>query len=155
MNTELLQDSDVVLRIALLLAPAAAFLAAVLLLLRSKRNEEHAGSDSGELRNAVMLYLPICMTNLVYSVMMVLWLFINENMTADKIGGVSILLFAMIGLLNAGSCIVKGVISGARLSYCTGAEKQSGLSKTMVYLAVAEVPGLIAFVLYVIRFIVG
>lgn len=155
MNTELLQDRDVMIRIVLLLAPAAAFLAAVLLLLRSKRNEEHAGSDSGELRNAVMLFLPICMTNLMYSVMMILWLFINENMTADKIRGVSIFLFAMIGLLNAGSCIVKGAISGARLSYCAGAEKQSGLSKTMVYLAVAEVPGLIAFVLYVIRFIVG
>ncbi len=156
MKTELLQNSDVLLRVLLLVIPTIiVFLAAVIYLLRSKRNEENAGADREDLKSAVMLFLPVYITNVMYSVMMVFLLFVLENSTVDKINGVSVAFFAAVSLLCAASCAVKGIIGGARLPYCTGAEKQNGLSKSLLYLAVAEMPGLIAFALYMIKFVIN
>lgn len=156
MKMELLQNSDALLRILLLLIPTiAVFLAAVIYLFRSKKNEEYAGADREDLKSAVILFLPVYVTNVMYSIMMVLLMFVLENITVDKIKGVSVAFFAVTSLLGAASCAVKGIIGGARLPYCTGAEKQSELSKSLLYLAAAEIPGLIAFALYMIKFVVN
>lgn len=156
MKMELLQSSDVLVKIVLLSVPTVVVLvAAVIYLFRSKRDEERAGADSEELRSAVMLFLPVYITNLVYSVMMILLMFVMETITVAKIEGASVAFFAAISLLGAASCAGKGVIGGKRLPYCTGAEKQSGLSKTLLYLAAAEFPGLIAFLLYMMKFMVN
>jgi hypothetical protein len=154
MNMELLQNKDVLIKVLLLLVPTvAAFSVSVVYLFRSKKNNERGGADSGELTGAAMLFIPVCMTNLMYSVMSVLLLFVNGKITVDKITGVSIAFFLMVSVLSVVSCIMKGIIGGLRLSDCTGAEKQKGISKAMLYMAAAEFPGLIAFALFMIKFI--
>lgn len=156
MNMELLQNSDVLMRVLLLLLPTvAAFLASVVYLFSAKRTEERSGADSGELGSAVMLFLPICMTNLIYFIMTVILLFINEQITADKITEISIPVYVLISVLNAVSCVTKGIIGGVKLRDCTGADKQNGLSKSMLYMAAAEIPGLIAFAFLMIKFLVS
>ena len=103
MNMELLQNSDVLVRVLLLLLPTvAAFLASVVYLFSAKRTEERSGADSGELGSAVMLFLPICMTNLIYFIMTVILLFINEQITADKITEISIPVYVLISVLDPG-----------------------------------------------------
>lgn len=147
MNMELMQSRDVVMRILILFIPTAvAFLIAVIYLFSRKRYEESNGLNGEDLNGSAMLFLPVCATSFMYSVMEVLLLFTNENVTAEKLLEVPVFFFVLISLLCAGSCIAKGIIGGRKLPYCTGAEKQNGISKALLYMAAAEIPGIIALV---------
>lgn len=154
MHTELLQNDDVLMRILILFVPTAiAFAIAVIYLFNSKAREESNGLDGVELSSSMMLFLSICVTNVMYAAVEVFLLLGNEGITADKIEEVPVAFFAVISLLSAASCVIKGIIGGLKLSGCVGAEKQNGISKAMIFMAAAEVPGLISFALWMIKFI--
>ena len=153
MNMELLQNSDVLMRILLLFIPAAVtFLAAIIYLFVSKKNGEKGGLNAVDLQSAAMLFLAVYATNFLYSVMEILLMLVREDITADRIAGEAAAIFAAMGVLNALSCIAKGIIGGRKLPYCAGADKQNGLSKALVYMAAAEIPGLAALAIYMIKF---
>lgn len=155
MNMELLQNYGILMRILILFVPTAvAFAIAVVYLFASKAREESNGLDGTELGGAMMLFLPVCMTNFMYAVVEILLLLRNEGITADKIEGVPVAFFAVISVLSAASCLIKGIIGGLKLSGCVGAEKQNGISKVMLFMAAAEVSGLISFALWMIKFMV-
>lgn len=155
MNMELLQNDGILMRILILFVPVVvAFAIAVVYLFASRAREESNGLDGAELGGAMMLFLPVCITNFMYAVVEILLMLGNEGITADKIEGVPVAFFAVIGVLSAASCLIKGVIGGLKLSSCVGAEKQSGISKVMLFMAAAEVPGLISFALWMIKFMV-
>lgn len=154
MNLELLQNKDVLTRLLILFVPTAiAFLVSVIYLFVSEKNEEYVRSDSEDSKSAVGLFLPICLTNFMYSIMEVLSVLVNEK-AAGRITETSISIFIVISVLGAGSCLIKGIIGGLKLSDCTGAEKQNGLSKAILYMAAAEVPGLISLAIYFLKLIV-
>lgn len=154
MNMELLQNDEVLMRILILFVPTAvAFVIAVIYLFISKAREESNGLDSAELSGAMMLFLPVCMTNFMYVLVELLLILRNESITADKIKGVPVAFFAVISVLSAASCLIKGIIGGLRLSRCVGTERQNGISKVMLFMAAAEVPGLISFALWMVKFI--
>lgn len=154
MNMELLQNDEVLMRILILFVPTAvAFGIAVIYLFISKAREESNGLDGAELGGAMMLFLPVCMTSFMYALVELLLILRNESITADKIKGVPVAFFAVISVLSAASCLIKGIIGGLKLSSCVGAEKQNGISKVMLFMAAAEVPGLISFALCMMKFI--
>lgn len=155
MNMELLQNDGILMRILILFVPTAvAFAIAVIYLFVSKVREEGNGLDGAELGSAMVLFLPVCMTNLIYAVVEIFLMLGNEGIAADKIEGVPVAFFAAISVLSAASCLIKGIIGGMKLSRCVGTERQNGISKVMLFMAAAEVPGLISFALWMIKFMV-
>lgn len=154
MHTELLQNGEVLKRMAMLFVPpAVAFLFSLIWLFAKKKDVESWGIGGEELNASAMLFLSVCATSFMYAVVENLLLLHNVGITAEKIVGTSFGFFALIGLVNAASCLVKGIIGGRMLRSCVGQEKQKGLSKALLYMAAAEVPGLIVLVLYMMKMI--
>lgn len=154
MNVEMLQNSDVLMRVLLLFIPAVVtFLAAIIYLMVSKKNGESHGLNAVDLQNSAKLFMAMYATTFLYSVLEVLLLLTKKkDITVDRIVKESVVIFVVIGILNAVSCIAKGIIGGQKLPYCTGEDKQNGLSKAILYMAAAEIPGLAALILYMIKF---
>ena len=147
MNFAILQNGDVLRRILLLSVPtAASFLIAVVSLFITMGKARRAESGGEELKAVAMIFLSIYMTTFL-----VLLMFYHDRIPVDRIMGESELFFVGIGALNAVSCIVKGIVGVIKLPLCVGEEKPREMSKVMLYMAAAEIPGLIAFALCMMK----
>lgn len=152
MNFAILQNGDVLRRILLLSVPtAASFLIAVVSLFITMGKARRAESGGEELKAVAMIFLSIYMTTFLYAVLVVLLMFYHDRIPVDRIMGESELFFVGIGALNAVSCIAKGIAGVIKLPLCVGEEKPREMSKVMLYMAAAEIPGLIAFALCMIK----
>lgn len=152
MNTEILQNNDVLTRILIMAVPAiAAFLISIIYLVVAKIRCGMAGLERKDLMASMQLYLAICATNFMYALVEVL-LILMENIDVAELVQENITLFVIVGALSAISCLAKGIIGGKFMPLSTGANKQQGLGKAMIFMAVAEIPGLIALALFIIKF---
>lgn len=146
MNSEMLGNYDVVIRLLVLAVPvAAAFLFSIIYTMRAVEGVK-------ELREVSQVFLAVCATNFFYAAMEVMIILFIENVTVEKVTGISVILFVIMGILNALSCIAKGIIAGKSMPMAVGADKQRVVSKALIYMSIAEIPGLIALVYYLLIF---
>lgn len=154
MNTEILQNNEVLTRILIMAVPVAvAFLISIICLAVAKIKCGMAGLDSKELMASMLLYLIMCATNFMYALVEVL-LILTERIAVTKLVQENIVIFIIVGVLSMISCLAKGIIGGKFMPLSAGANKQQGLSKAMVFMAVAEIPGLISLAIFLVKFLV-
>lgn len=156
MSVEVSENSEVLVRVLVLAVPTViTFLFAVISILISKKKCENAGLEGKELASAAMLFLAICITNLFYMIVEVLFVLMPDYIPIIRLVSEGIFVFELIGLLNALSCLVKGIISAKFLPIAVGENKQEGLSKALIFMSFVELPGLAALVVFLIKFMVN
>lgn len=146
MNSALLQNSDVTLRLLILAIPStAAFLFSVFYILVIGRTEETDNQPAS-------LFLSICATSFLYMVLEIIIILFTDNVPMTAILKQSVYFYALLSILNAASCLIKGIVGGKRLKYITGEDKEQAMARSLIYMSIAELPSLISLVLYLLTF---
>lgn len=146
MNSALLQNSDVILRLLVLAIPTTvSFLFSVIYLFIAGRKAEIDTQSTS-------LFLSVCATSFLYMVIEIIIILFTDSVPMTAILKQSVFFFALLSILNAISCIIKGIIGGKRLQYITGEDKEQATARSLIYLSIAELPSLISLVLYLLTF---
>ncbi|MDE5966296.1 MAG: hypothetical protein K2G89_05645 [Lachnospiraceae bacterium] len=147
MNSELLQNQDVLIRLLVLAVPTiVAFLVSVIYTMV-------AGKGEKTLKDVTSMFLAVCATSFFYMVIEVMLIFYyRTGISVEMVINQSVVLFVLLGVLNAISCLAKGIISGSSLKNIAGANKQTVMSRALIYMSIAELPGLAALVVYLVTF---
>lgn len=146
MNSELLQNSDVLVRLLILAVPTIVTFLFSIIFIKIMQKGANAPDDSAN------IFLSVCATSFFYMVMEVVLILFSENIGVEQVVSKTVVMFLMMGLLNALSCLAKGIIGGRSMQYVAGADKQSATSRVLIYMSIAEVPGLAALALYLLSF---
>ena len=147
MNSELLQNQDVLIRLLVLAIPTiVAFLVSVIYTMV-------AGKGEKTLKDVTSMFLAVCATSFFYMVIEVMLIFYyRTGISVEMVINQYVVLFVLLGVLNAISCLAKGIISGSSLKNIAGADKQVVMSRALIYMSIAELPGLAALVIYLVTF---
>lgn len=152
---EIFQNNDVVIRLLIIGLPVVvAFLISIGYVFATKAKCVSEELDANELKASAQLFLTTVMTSFLYGVLEILLIW-SKRVSVEQVLETSMVYLAIIGILNAASCLAKGIIAGKMLPKAVGENKQQGLSKGLLYMAMAEVPGLIALVMFMIKYFVG
>lgn len=156
MNSELLQNSEAVTRLLVLALPTvAAFLVSIVCIVLAGKRSREEGLNAGDLYISGKLFVSACATNFMYAILEVLLILMTDKIPTEMILNEKVFLFAVMGVANAVSCIMKGIIGAKSMKHTTGADKQQGLSRALIGMAVAEIPGLVALAVYMVSFMAG
>lgn len=147
MRGEMLQNQDVLIRLLVLAVPTVAtFLAAVIYTMT-------AGKGAKVLKDVTSMFLAVCGTSFLYMVTEVILILYTEKITVEMVTEKSVVMFVLLGVLNAISCLAKGLIGGKSLKGITGGtDKQTVVSRGLLYMSIAELPGLAALIVYMVVF---
>lgn len=152
---EMLENTNVLVKLLILAVPTVgAMMVAMGYIFAEKRKLEFSDSrmDANALASGAYLLLSVCATNFMYTVVEVLLILFPKQISEDRILGETIYIFLVIGLLNAISCLVKGIIGGKSMKKITGRDRKLYLNKALIFMAIAEVPSLIALLIYLVKF---
>lgn len=156
MNRELLQNSEAVTRLLVLALPTvAAFLVSIVCIVLAGKRSRKEGLNAGDLYISGKLFVSVCATNFIYAILEVLLILMTDKIPTEMILNEKVFLFVVMGVANAVSCIMKGIIGAKSMKHTAGADKQQGLSRALIGMAVAEIPGLVALAVYMVSFMAG
>ncbi|MCH5280531.1 MAG: hypothetical protein J1E61_03610 [Lachnospiraceae bacterium] len=149
---EIFQNNDVLTRLLLIGLPVVVtFLISIGYVFAAKARCVSEELDANELKASAQLFLTTVMTSFLYGVLEILLIW-SKRVSVEQVLETSMVYLAIIGILNGASCLAKGIIAGKMLPKAVGENKQQGLSKGLLYMAMAEVPGLIALVMFMIKY---
>ena len=149
---KIFQDNDVLIRLLLIGLPVAVTcLISIGYVFATKAKCVSEDMDANELKASAQLFLTTVITSFLYALVEIM-LILQGHVSVDQVLETSVVFLAAIGILNAVACLAKGIIAGKMLPKAVGENKQQGLSKGLLYMAIAEVPGLIALVMYLVKY---
>lgn len=146
------QNNDVLIRILIIGLPVVAtYLISIGYIFATKAKCVSEDMDANDLGASAQLFLAAVTASFLYAILEILLIWSNR-VSVEQVLETSIVYLAVIGILNAASCLAKGIIAGKMLPKAVGENRQQGLSKGLIYIAIAEVPGVIALAMFMLKY---